>query len=107
MKNVLFVFLLAAIAGSSCNKSDDFNSSSATLTGIDYRKCASPYCGGWFLEIDGETKRFLEIPANTDIDLNDGELEFPIPVEVEWKKYDNEWADIQDLIKVEKLFKKN
>jgi hypothetical protein len=58
------------------------------------------------IEIDGETKRFLEIPPDTDIDFN-SEMEFPIPVEVEWKGYDNWWGDIEGLIKVEKLYRKD
>ncbi|MBK8564487.1 MAG: hypothetical protein IPN76_14420 [Saprospiraceae bacterium] len=102
MKNFILLFVLVGLCfAASCEKSD-LKTGTAKVTGIDFRKCASPYCSGWFIEIDGETKRFFEIPSNTDIDFN-SELEFPIPVEVEWEKYDNWWGDIEDLIKVEKL----
>ncbi|HRD81489.1 MAG: hypothetical protein IAE84_11555 [Saprospiraceae bacterium] len=107
MKNIVLLSMLAGFLclATSCEK-PKLETDSAMLTGTDARRCASPYCGGWFIEINGETKRFLEIPAQTDIDLN-GELEFPIPVEVEWKRYDNWWGDIEDLIKVEKLYRED
>lgn len=106
MKNFILLLFLTTLAFSCGDKSDaDLSSGDAMLTGIDMRKCASPYCGGWFLEMDGETLRFLEIPSDTDIDFN-SELEFPIPVEVEWTEYDNWWGDIEGLIKVEKIYRK-
>ena len=106
MKNLVLLFMLVSLCfATSCEK-PKLETDSALLTGIDARRCASPYCGGWFIEIDGETSRFLEIPAQTDIDFND-ELQFPIPVEVQWKKYDNWWGDVEDLIKVEKLYRED
>ncbi len=106
MKNFLLLLLLSTLCFPCCNKSDDLSTSNAMLTGIDERKCASPYCGGWFLEMDGETLRFLEAPTDTNIDFN-SELEFPIPVEVEWTEYDNWWGDVEGLIKVEKIYMKD
>lgn len=96
--------MLASISFAAACKKSSVETQNAQVTGIDMRKCASPYCGGWFIEIGGETKRFLEVPADTDIDFN-AELQFPIPVEVQWEKYDNWWGDIDDLIKVKKLYK--
>jgi hypothetical protein len=106
MKNIILLLGLAVLCFAASCKKSDLNPATAQLTGIDFRKCASPFCSGWFIEIDGETKRFLEIPNETDIDFN-SELEFPIPVEVEWKEYDNWWGDIEGLIKVEKLYRKD
>jgi hypothetical protein len=106
MKNFILLLLLATLGFSCCDSSDDLSSGNAMLTGIDGRKCASPYCGGWFLEMNGETYRFLEVPTDTDIDFN-SELDFPIPVEVEWTEYDNWWGDIEGLIKVEKIYIKD
>lgn len=107
MKNIVLLFMLAGFLclALSCEK-QNLKTNSAMLTGTDARRCASPYCGGWFIEINGETKRFLEIPAQTDIDFNN-ELVFPIPVEVQWKRYDNWWGDVEDLIKVEKLYRED
>jgi hypothetical protein len=102
MKNCAFLLLMAAFTLSSCQKSDT-NQGDAKLIGIDFRKCATPYCSGWFIEINGETKRFFEAPAETDIDFS-GELTFPISVTVVWEKYDNEWQDVEDLVRVKKIF---
>jgi hypothetical protein len=101
MKNHFLLFLLAAITMTACDKTS-LQSNGAQLIGIDFRKCASPFCGGWFVEIDGQTLRFFETPAETDIDFS-GDLEFPIPVNVVWKKYENEWKDVADLIFVEQI----
>jgi hypothetical protein len=101
-----FILLSFTVFGVQCCKNSDLvNTGDARLTGIDYRKCASPYCGGWFVEIDNDTLRFFETPAETDIDFND-ELQFPIPVEIEWERYDNEWKDVPGLIRVERIFRK-
>ncbi len=104
MKKYLVLFSFAVLAAACC-KDAGLNTGDARLIGIDYRKCASPFCGGWFVEIDGDTLRFFETPAETDIDFN-SELQFPIPVEIEWERYDNEWKDVPGLIRVEKIFKK-
>lgn len=103
MKKLLFLFMVGLLSLSACKKEKLYVH--ATLIGIDYRKCASPMCGGWFMEIKGDTLRFLEIPEKTDINLN-GELKFPIPVKVIYRKYDNEWSQIKDLIFVKELFKR-
>lgn len=101
--NRIVVYLAVLLFFGSCQK-EDLNSSDAVLIGIDYRKCASPFCGGWFIEIQGDTLRFFETPKETDIML-DSETEFPIPVKVEWLRYQNEWKDVEDLIKVNSLFR--
>ncbi len=44
-------------------------------------------CGGWFIDINEERYRFMEIPAATDIDLINSE--FPIEVLVEWSPQQN------------------
>lgn len=102
MKKLLFLFIVGLLSLSACKKEKLFVD--GTLIGIDYRKCASPMCGGWFIEIKGDTLRFLEMPEKTDINLN-GELKFPIPVKVIYRKYDNEWSQFKDLIYVKELWK--
>lgn len=103
MKKILLFVFIALLGFTACEKSD-LQSSNAVLTGIDFRKCASPYCGGWFIEVNGETLRFFEVPIDTDIELS-GDLEFPISVSITWEKYEGDWGEIQDLIKVKKLHK--
>ena len=105
MINRIVVVLIVAFLffGASCRE-EEMTSGDALLIGIDYRKCATPFCGGWFIEIDGDTLRFFERPKETDIDLN-AETEFPIPVKIKWMRYQNEWMEIDDLIKVNTLFR--
>ena len=105
MKNYFLLFLLAIVSLTSCEKSC-MKEGSAELIGIDFRKCASPFCGGWFIEIEGDTLKFFEMPDETDIEFNEN-LEFPIPVNVVWGKYENEWKDVPDLIHVKKIFLKD
>lgn len=101
--NQVVALLVVLLFVGSCQK-EQLTLSDAVLIGIDYRKCASPFCGGWFIEIEDDTLRFFEIPKNTDINL-DSETVFPQPVNVEWMRYENEWKDIEDLIKVNALFR--
>jgi hypothetical protein len=98
-KVVLLVFCLTLVA---CHK-EDLVSSNGKLIGIDFRKCASPMCGGWFVEIEGDTLRFFETPDKTDLDLH-SEIIFPQSVKIEWMRYEHEWKEIDDLIRVTSLF---
>lgn len=55
------------------------------ITGIDYRKCIHPCCGGWYIKIGEDTLRAPELPsefANT-LDSED----FPLPVCLRWQPY--------------------
>ncbi|MBK8503339.1 MAG: hypothetical protein IPL46_14650 [Saprospiraceae bacterium] len=97
---ILLAFYLAIVA---CNK-EDSATSNGILIGIDFRKCASPMCGGWFVEIEGDTLRFFETPEKTNFDLH-SEIIFPVPVKIEWMRYENEWKEIGDLIKVHSIFR--
>ena len=98
------IFILFGTMASTCEigfqRSDD-----ARIIGIDYRKCASPNCGGWYIEMEGDTMRFLEQPAKTDIDFS-GEMVFPVPVKVVWRRYDNEWKDVPGLIFLEEAYRR-
>jgi hypothetical protein len=57
------------------------------ISGYDYRKCVC--CGGLFINIDTETYRFYDIPANSGFNYSDT-LVFPIPVMVQWKPAQNQ-----------------
>ena len=98
-KYVLLATLLLLLLA--CNK-DNENLSNGNLIGYDKRYCASPFCGGWFIDIEGDTLRFLHPPEQTEIEIT-SQMEFPVPVVVEWRRYQNEWKDIEDLIEVIKL----
>ena len=81
----LLLFLpIALLIG--CSNPTGMTESSGTITGVDYRKCASPCCGGYFIEIDGVdgTYRALSFPEGSDLDLSNEN--FPIRVRLEWSK---------------------
>ena len=55
-------------------------SAEGLIIGLDYRLCAC--CGGWFIEIAGDTLRAQELPP-TFTDSLDHE-EFPLAVYLDW-----------------------
>lgn len=79
-----FLFIVSLLIG--CSNPTGMTESSGTITGVDYRKCASPCCGGYFIEIDGVdgTYRALSFPEGSDLDLSNEN--FPIRVRLEWSK---------------------
>lgn len=79
-----FLFIVSLLIG--CSNPTGMTESSGTITGVDYRKCASPCCGGYFIEIDGVdgTYRALSFPEGSDLDLSNEN--FPIRVRMEWSK---------------------
>jgi hypothetical protein len=104
MKPLLLLITLIVLAVPACRKERQYTN--GMIIGIDYRKCASPMCSGWFLEVKNDTLRFLEIPEKTDINFNNGDLKFPIPVKVIYTRYTNDWKDIKDLIFVKEIWKR-
>ncbi len=87
MKHILPVLALLCLCAGSCSNSQDPNpalKNRGLITGPDYRKCAHPCCGGWFIEIDGNRYRFFDLPAGSDVRLS--ETDFPIPVRLSWSR---------------------
>lgn len=97
-KLVLVCFVLISLLA--CKKESN-NLIHGKITGIDTRKCASPLCGGFYIQINNTTYRCLEVPLNSTLDLSDET--FPVNVVVHWKK-DNT-SGIDDLIIIEYLKK--
>lgn len=92
MKRLIFFFtvcFLAVTCFSTCDDEDNFDdcycSEEAVIIGIDYRECAC--CGGWFIEIDNDTLRAIDLP--TDFQLSLGVDEYPLPVYLEWNPMEN------------------
>ena len=100
MKNFNFVlFLFLILLQISCNDDDPFkNADNGAITGQDMRLCAC--CGGWFIEIEGETWRIPVPPNNTDLELN-GRDDYPIPVQIVWEPVEN--PCLGDEIRVRKI----
>jgi len=101
----LTVFLFVLFSFTNCTKKKINND--ALIIGIDYRKCAHPLCGGYFIEINQDTLRFLNIPEKSDLGELEFEKHFPIPVEVKWiLPKDKLLKKAADLIEVKELNRK-
>jgi len=105
MKKIFhFLFFTLIIFTLSNCKKETMKDKDAQLIGIDYRKCASPFCGGYWIEIEQDTLRFLDFPSDSDVGELDVNTVFPIPVEVTWKWPTDETLKMaEDLIMVEKI----
>ena len=94
----------------SCTGTTDGNTlSHGRITGPDYRRCANPCCGGWFIEIGGKTWRFLELPPGNDLDLNSLDMsDFPIDVTLYWRVSDfqHQYGCADGLITVDAIRKR-
>lgn len=49
------------------------------ITGRDARRCMC--CGGWFVDIQGQTYRFMTLPKDADIELET----YPVSVTLDWE----------------------
>ena len=92
--------LLFAISIASCSMDEDEFRSDGTITGYDIRECSC--CGGFFIEIDNVTYRFLDLPNNST--LNPDNPTFPIYVKLDWTKDAN--ACLGDEIIVSRIEKR-
>ena len=95
----LVPFLLTLLLLISCEDEVSFkNSDIGSITGQDFRLCAC--CGGWFIEIEGETLRIPVLPEDTDLELN-GRTDFPILVQVVWEPVED--SCLGDEIRVRRI----
>ncbi|HMQ64125.1 MAG TPA: hypothetical protein PKE06_25800 [Flavilitoribacter sp.] len=104
---IIFALFAAVLLAAACDKESknygDFDE--GLLLGQDFRRCVSPICSGWFIEINGDTLRFLGFPENSGIANADLDL-LPLPVLVKWTPYaDPDFADVQGLITVTEIHK--
>ena len=85
MKISVFILLLCAVLIFSCEKSNIEGKfkSKGTITGMDYRMCPSPACGGYFIQIDSTQYRFDKnsLPGNFTFD----DYKLPLKVELDWE----------------------
>jgi hypothetical protein len=102
--NCLFFFLSAFLIGTGCTKEVPGTWEEAVITGPDYRRCASPYCGGWFFTTKTDSLRFLTLPVENE--LNNFGDSFPYPVWIIYRKYEDEWREIEDLVEIEDIQKR-
>ena len=81
IQNLAIIFTIFLFAAA-CRKNDDGMETDAMIIGIDGRKCSC--CGGWWLDINGDSLRTLNFPGDfaAQIDLNN----LPMPVKIQWEK---------------------
>lgn len=86
MKKMVYfgIFFLIFICFFSCSEDKGEYLSNGTITGVDVRECSC--CGGYFIDINDSTYRFLSIPSGSDLLLVNPV--FPIEVKLDWAKAD-------------------
>jgi hypothetical protein len=84
MKIQILATVLICLVLASCMKDNDFGQR-GTITGPDYSLCYC--CGGYLININDSTYRFLDLPEQNNINLDNES--FPIKVILEWKKHPN------------------
>lgn len=79
-KIITAALLILTINAISCSSEDSI--SDGTISGYDTRECSC--CGGFFIEIENVTYRFYDVPANSNLNLENPS--FPIYVKLDWTK---------------------
>jgi hypothetical protein len=80
MKTCVFLLLISAFLISGCEK--EKYKSTGIITGYDYRKCYSPCCGGYLIDIGGNQYHFEKADLPDEFKFNDEKL--PLSVELDW-----------------------
>jgi hypothetical protein len=95
MKQFLSVaFCAALLFATSCKDEGSTLSNEGKITGVDGSLCAC--CGGWFLESEGVTYRFEQLPAGANIDLQNAT--FPLAVTFEYQTDPNSCSNFNRII---------
>ena len=103
-KRVLLYGIIALIT-ITCNNKEDIKpiyeyKDSGVITGADMSLC--PCCGGWFIEIDNTTYRFLKLPDNCNFNM--ANQTFPFDVKIDWENDPNAcFGDEIIVMKIEKI----
>lgn len=79
---LLLGMTLSGLAGGCHKDCDDRNWENGVIIGADYRECAC--CGGWFIEIDGDTLRAQTFPDDFAATLS-GDV-YPVAVRLRWER---------------------
>ena len=80
MLKMIAAFIFILLLSISCSMEEDSYKSSGIITGVDVRECSC--CGGYYIDIEGNTYRFYEIPQNSNLKL-DNQV-FPVYVKLDW-----------------------
>ena len=100
LATILFGFGIF-LYSSCCEEEPGYCTEEGIITAVDYRECAC--CGGWFIEIGGDTLRAPDLPQEFKEGLDSNE--FPLPVYLEWSP--NETPCLGDEIEVPCIRRRN
>ncbi|HSP87344.1 MAG TPA: hypothetical protein VLN45_04375 [Ignavibacteriaceae bacterium] len=98
MKRMIIIAAFVLFGFLSCSTQVDEFLDDGVITGVDIRECAC--CGGYFIDIEDNTYRFYELPANSNIDLSNAD--FPIHVKIYWKVDETCLGDEIKVLSIEK-----
>ena len=90
---VIPAFLLA------CDSDENMKFSKGTIKGYDLTLCGC--CGGYLIEIDGETFRFFDEDIQGNNPFTSGDMDYPVHVLIEWSPKTGECAGMR--INVQKV----
>ena len=95
--SILAVFIFSVFGCKENEPIETIYESRAEILGLDPRDCCC--CGDWRIQIDNEPEeyQFLELPANSGIDLTSGDT-FPLLVELEWHFNSSSPCQCQNII---------
>ena len=103
MKRNLFILLLmfGMVFMAACRKEDDVVETNAKIIGADMRLCAC--CGGWWFDIQGDTLRAMDLPADfvAQIDQN----AYPISVLIRWDRENLSSCLMDELVHIKTIRK--
>jgi len=98
MKKILCVLVFFALLCTACKENEQpyRYMSEGIITGPDTRRCVFPCCGGYFIEIEGATYRITSGVSLNDLDL--ANVNFPLPVYLDWGIANDNFGCITDRI---------
>jgi hypothetical protein len=103
MKRNLFILIILSglVFMAACRKKDEVVETNAKIIGSDMRLCAC--CGGWWFDIQGDTLRAMDLPADfiAQIDQN----AFPIPVLISWDRENLSSCLMDELVHIKTIRK--
>ena len=100
-KIILFSFLIAALF-SSCAEETITYEAEGQITGPNPMACPTICCGGWFIDIEGESYHFLEFPADTGFSIDDVDS-YPFAVQLDYDTSEECWENSIIITAIEAL----
>ncbi len=101
-KTILLAAFFAAILFSNCTEEVKTYQATGEITGPNSMACPSICCGGWFIDIEGESYHFLAFPADSDLDVDDIDS-YPFSVQLDYDASEECWDNSIEISAIEAL----